>query len=202
MQGKGGAAQIVSEDSVAQSAADYLAATFDVAFGIHTLYQNDAMWLVRIHYSYPEAKEPIVVGTLRVEQSGQVVPLTMAEIAEFQERAMILGAHRQQELARDKDGYILPTQAKVEVTGYVGEQIAFFAAAEGQPQWIAGTPPVWRVATALRLRGQGNVCDLGFVDVNALTGDVVPLSEKEITLRQKRAHHAAEANTRSAAATG
>ena len=105
-------------------------------------------------------------------------------------------------MARDEHGYILPTQAKVKVTGYVAEQIAFFATAEGQPQWIAGTPPVWRVATMLRLRGQGNVCDLGFVDVNALTGDVVPLSEKEIILRQKRAHHAAEANTRSAAATG
>jgi hypothetical protein len=43
---------------------------------------------------------------------------------------------------------------------------------------------------ALRLRGQGKVCDLGFVDVDALTGEVFALSGNEITLRQKRARHA------------
>jgi hypothetical protein len=197
------AARIVDEKTVTKAVAQYIAATFGATYGIHSVNPTGATWWVRIHCRHPELDEPVVVGSVRVVAlTGQVVPLTAPEINDIQERAAILVAHRRQELARDLRGYILPSQAKLKATGYVAQHIAHFATAEEQPQWVEGAPPIWRVATALWLRGQGRVCELGTVDVNALTGEVLPLSKEEITTRQKRARHAAEAVARSAAATG
>jgi hypothetical protein len=202
MQGKNGEARLLNEEAATQVAAAYIAATFGSAFSIHTLHFIGTTWWVRIQCQHPEMNGPVVVGSVQIDAlSGQIAPLTMAEISDIRERAMLLAAHHKGELARDHRGYILPSQAKVKVTGYIAEHIAFFATAEDQPEWVESTPPLWRVATALRLRGQGKVCELGTVDVNSLTGDVLPLSDKEISLRQKRARHAAETVTPSAATT-
>jgi hypothetical protein len=199
---KDGEARIVDEKAVTKVAAQYIVATFGATYGIHSVYPTGETWWVRIHCLHPNLDGPVVVGSVRADAlTGHVVPLTASEINDIQERATILAAHRQQELARDNRGNILPSQAKLKATGYVAEHIAHFATAQGQPQWVEGSPSVWRVATALWLRGQGSVCDLGSVDVNALTGEVLPLSKEEITTRQKRARHAVEAVARSAAAT-
>jgi hypothetical protein len=200
---KNGAMQFLQEEAAIQEAtAVYIAATFGSAFSIHSADLIGEKWWIRIRCQHPELDEPLVVGSFWVDAlTGQITPLTLAEIKDIQERASILIAHRQQGEARDANGFILPSQAKVKATGYVAEHIAFFARAEGQPQWLEGVPPLWRVAIAMWLRGQGNVCDLGFVDVNAISGDILPLSEDELATRQKRARHAAEAVARSAAAT-
>jgi hypothetical protein len=202
MQGKNGAAQHLSEESVAQVAQAYITETFGAAFSIHSLQPIDANWWVRIQCQHPASSEPRLVGNLRVDGvRGEVIPLTPSGISDIRQRILLFIARDKHELARDERGYILPLQAKIKATGYVTDYIAFFATAEDQPVLIEGKPPLWRVAFVLRLHGHGKVCDLGFVDVNALTGEVLTLSEKEITTRQNRARHAAEAVTRSAAAT-
>jgi hypothetical protein len=199
---KNGSVQFLQEATAIREATAYIAATFGSAFSIHSADLIDEKWWIRIRCQHPELDEPLVVGSFWIDAlTGQIAPLTLAEIKDIKERASILIAHRRQELARDAHGFILPSEAKIKVTGYVAEHVAFFATAAGQPQWIERVPPFWRVATALWLRGQGNVCDLGFVDVNVITGDILPLSEDELATRQKRARHAAEAVARSAAAT-
>jgi hypothetical protein len=142
-----------------------------------------------------------MVGHITIDRlSRSITPLTQSEIIDIQQRAMHLDAQRRGEVARDSRGYILPLQAKVKVNGYMSGYVVFFASADGQPQWVDGAPPLWRVTTTFRLRGQ-KVCDLGSVDVNALTGEVIPLSKEEIIARQNRARYAAEAVTSSAATT-
>jgi hypothetical protein len=203
MQGKNGVARVVDEASVTHAAAQYIDATLGAQFSIYALHATKGVWWVQIQCQPTVTARPVVVGSLNVDaQSGEVMALTPTEVSDIQARIHLLAAHRRQELARDEHGIILPTQAKVKATGYAAEQIAFFAAAEGEPQWVDGTPPRWRVEIALHLRGRGIVCDLGSIDVNALTGEVLPLSAQELLLRQKRAHDAAETTTRSAATTG
>jgi hypothetical protein len=160
----------------------------------------ETSWRVQIQGTQLEAETPFVVGSLSVDKmNGQVVPLTASQIIDIRERVLLFAAQRRGEMARDHHGYLLPLQAKVKATAYAAEHITFFARAEGQPTWVTGTPPCWRVTITLNLRGSDRACALGFVEVNAVTGEVLPLTPEEITHQQKRAHHTAEAITRSAA---
>src|SRR4051812_37765124 len=170
MQGAYNSAPVLDEDSLSIVAKEYIAATFGPTFGLDSLYLSNTTWWARICY-YPESDEPVTVGRIQIDsQSGQVVPLTLTEIQELRERGVILVAHRHSELGRDSRGYILPLQAKNKVNGYISSHVVFFGSSEGQPEWIDGSPPLWRVTTVLRLREYGKVCELGYVDVNALTG--------------------------------
>jgi hypothetical protein len=123
-----------------------------------------------------------------------VAPLTDDAVENIRSRAAVRAAYARQELARGDNGYILPYQAKIKVNAYLSSHVAFFAGAEGQPVLITNEPPLWRVATALRLRGYGKVADLATVDVNAVTDEVIALTEEQIQVNQKQAEAAAFVN--------
>jgi hypothetical protein len=155
-------------------AAEYIAATLGNSFSVGTIQPMETTWRVQIQGTQPEAETPFVVGSLSVDKmNGQVVPLTASQISDIRERLLLFAAHRRGEMARDNYGYLLPSQAKVKAAAYAADHIAFFARAEGQPTWITGTPPYWRVTITLNLRGLDRACELGFVEVNAVSGEVL-----------------------------
>jgi len=184
-------------------AAQYIANRLGPDYGIHSIEQAPGYWWMRIECRHEVFATPVVVGTVRVNVgTGEVVPLPLDEIDDIRERALVMAAHQRGELARGPNGYLLPYQAKIKANAYLADNVAFFASTEGRPEWVEGEPPFWRFATALRLREHGKVCDLGTIDVNAITGEVTPLSNDEITIRQRRAQDAVERIERSAAKTG
>lgn len=74
---------------------------------------------------------------------------------------------------------IPPEVARRRVNGYLGLEVALFMTGD-EPMLILGERPIWRVPTSLRLRGFGKVAAVGAVDVDAVTGQVLPLSEDQI----------------------
>jgi hypothetical protein len=190
----------VDQTTAEQVATQYIAKVLGEAYGIYACRRLPDYWWMQLGCQQPAQARPLVVGSLRVNpQTGQVFPLTTNEIQDIHERTQVLAAYRRQEVARDADGLILPYQAKIRVNGYLSKYVAFFAGAEGRPQWIAGNPPLWRVVTVLRLREQGTVCELGVIDVNAQTGEVMSLPTEQLQTMQRRAHHAAKSSERSPA---
>jgi hypothetical protein len=57
-----------------------------------------------------------------------------------------------------------------------------------EPVLLLGEQPLWRLALEMRLRKLGPVARLGVIDVDAMTGDVIPLSAQQIRQLQDRAN--------------
>ena len=77
--------------------------------------------------------------------------------------------------------------ARRRVNGYLTQEVAMFVVA-GEPILALSDRPYWRVPAILRLRGFGKLAEVGFLDVDAQTGQVKPLSEDEIRVIRGHAH--------------
>jgi hypothetical protein len=82
---------------------------------------------------------------------------------------------------------VSPDLARRRANSYLAREVALFVIA-GEPMLILGNHPRWRLPTILRLRGFGNLAEVGAVDVDAQTGKVVSLTEDEIRVIRERAH--------------
>ena len=82
---------------------------------------------------------------------------------------------------------IAPAAARRRANGYLGTRVAMMIMA-GEPTLVVGERPVWRVPACLHLGGLEDVATVGWVDVDATTGDVVPLSSDQIAVIQSRAN--------------
>jgi hypothetical protein len=137
--------------------------------------------------------EPMAtVGTIDVDaQTGEVMPLTVEQVEDMRDR---LKAH-----TGEAKGIVRPA-AQMRANGYLSNYVSLFAKAD-RPVWVAGDPPVWRATAFLRLRGQGRVCELGTIDVDAQTGEVLPLSHQQLQVMRKHAQDAAARTALAAAPT-
>lgn len=144
-----------------------------------------------------------VAGYVDVDaETGKIISLPDEQLQDLRERALVQAAKGRKTLARDAQGRVLPFLAKARVNGYLSACVAWFASANGQPALVNGNPPVWRVTTTLRLPEQDKVIELGVIDVNAHTGDVIPLTEQQIQHMQRCAEDAAGSFPHSTTATG
>lgn len=82
--------------------------------------------------------------------------------------------------------HVSPASAKQRAKGYLTCEVGM-AFRPGEPTLIWGERPVWRMPIHLHLRGYDPITMLGAINVDAMTGDVIPLSLLEITALQDRA---------------
>lgn len=156
-------------------------------------------WQCLIQFCTATQGKTIIAGQLMLDaKSGCAIPLSITALREVQARVAVRLAKDKGALARDEEGFILPYLAKIRVNGYLTDVVSMFAAAEEEPIWLAGNEPCWRVPFALQVRGHGAVAQLGYVDVNAATGVVIPLTAEQILSIQKRADYVAASLPRSA----
>lgn len=94
---------------------------------------------------------------------------------------------------------ISPTLARQRASGYLAREVALFVTA-GEPLLILDEQPRWQAPVILRLRGYGNLAEVGQIEVDARTGQVTPLTEVEIAQIRKQAHDIAARFTSSPAA--
>lgn len=189
---------IVDKTNILHTANCYLCDTLGNQYRAIQPVQTKLGWQCLIQFCATEGKR-VIVGQIDVdEKTGDVIPLSPATCREMQERAVVRLAKEKGAVARDEHGYILPYLAKIKVNGYLTDTITMFASAEGAPTWHDGDEPYWRVKISLQLRGYGIVTWLGHIDVNAVTGAVVPLPDEQIISIQKRADYVAANLPRSA----
>jgi hypothetical protein len=85
---------------------------------------------------------------------------------------------------------VSPIQARRRANGYLAKEVALFVVA-GDPMLVLGEQPHWQIPAVLRLRGYGNLAEVGVVEVDALTGQIKALSDTEITTIREHAHEIA-----------
>jgi hypothetical protein len=149
------------------------------------------IWRMRVQPC--QRQRTATLGVIDVDaRTGVVAPLTAEQIEDMRDRL-------QAETGTAKA--ILRPAAQITANGYLSDYVSLFAKTE-RPVLITGDRPLWRATVFLRLRGHGRVCDLGVIDVDAQTGEVMPLSQKQLQAMRKRAHDAAERTTLAAATPG
>jgi hypothetical protein len=184
--------QTISQIDAQQAAHEYLLR--HVASGLETVSpflipDEHPTWRMLVWLQGRELSA--TVGRIDVDaQTGQVIPLTAEQVEDMRDRL--------KEHTGEAKGIVRP-RAQINANGYLSDQVALSAKAD-RPIFIAGNRPLWRATVYLRLRGHGRVCDLGVIDVDAQTGEVMPLSKKQLQAMRKRVHDAAE-RTALAAAT-
>lgn len=82
---------------------------------------------------------------------------------------------------------VSPDAARRNVNDYLTMYVSMTLHAV-EPALLLGEQPLWRLALEMRLRKLGAVARLGVIDVDATTGDVIPLSEQQIRKIQDRAN--------------
>ena len=101
---------------------------------------------------------------------------------------------------KPNSSFISSELARRKANGYLTANVSLFIKAD-EPMLIPGMPVRWRMTTFLRLRGYGRVATVGFIDIDAGTGEVFPLSDPQIAEMKGRAEDAAASLEFSAAAT-
>ena len=85
---------------------------------------------------------------------------------------------------------ISPKVARRNANGYLSMDVAMAIVAD-EPILVWGERPVWRMTTSLLLVDWGRVAQVGAVDVDAMTGEVVPLTTDQIKQMHDRANELA-----------
>lgn len=82
---------------------------------------------------------------------------------------------------------VSPDVARRRVSGYLAREVALFLTT-GEPVLMLGEPHRWRIPAVLRLRGLGELAAVGTVDVDALTGQIIPLPNEALQVMRTRAN--------------
>jgi hypothetical protein len=96
---------------------------------------------------------------------------------------------------------ISPDTARRRAKGYLTCEVGM-TMRPGEAMLVWSKHPVWRMSVYLFLRGYGQITALGEVDVDAATGQVIPLSTKQIDAMQDRADELASRLTPAADPAG
>lgn len=156
---------------VQSSAEQYLREVLGSDYRVNNGFLGNGHWYFRILYQWANLPQGIGVGKLVLNaETGAVIPLTQAQLEDIRAQAI--------EHCREATGVSGPT-ARRNIQGYLTNYVSLFAEAD-RPVYHDGNPPCWRATIFLRLRGQGRVCDLGTLAVNACTGEVMPPDNEQL----------------------
>lgn len=81
---------------------------------------------------------------------------------------------------------VSPDVARRRANGYLGSEVAMNMLAHN-PRLVVDGHPMWRFDIDLCLPGLGYIATLGAIDVDAMTGAVVPLTPNQLISLQERA---------------
>jgi hypothetical protein len=117
-------------------------------------------------------------------QTGNVIALASNEIRVIGEKAAILAARKQGALPVDEQGYVLGEYARRQASGYLDDQISMFYSG-ADPIFVSTDPPIWQVTIVFKMYDQGPFT-LGMMDVDAKTGEPIPLAAEQIEQIRER----------------
>lgn len=190
----------VSESEAQRTADTYLATTLGIAYFADAGFYANGRWYFLIRMQHRDGEYTAGLGKLAVDVvTGEVIALTPAQVQEVHEASIVLAAQARAEVARDERGYLLQHQAKLRATEWLAENLTLhFSATDGL--FVPLEQPIWQFSIRFRLPHLGEINPLGVIDVDALTGEVTPLTPKQLQVIEERAHAIIRHRTLAAAA--
>ena len=161
--------------TVQQIANAYLSTMVGPAYRVGQSVLRQGQWHYRVLCQRPDLQRTPIVGSITVDaKTGQVNPLTADQVRDLREASAVQAAQARGELARDEEGYILRYHARIKATVWISDQTDLKVGATGGV-FLPLDPPVWRFAIDFHL-ADTYLNPLGVIDVNAQTGQVIPVT--------------------------
>jgi hypothetical protein len=175
----------ISEAEALRAASTYVAIHIDPAFTVvngtryyHKLLRRE-VWQFIIRC--PQG--PLDAIHIDV-QTGTVLPQTDEYVRVIREKAALLVAREQGGLPLNEQGYVLAEYARRRARSYLDTHLSMFY--DGiDPVFVPGEPPLWQVTIVFQMYDSGPFM-LGVLDVEATTGEPIPLSMKQIKRIRER----------------
>jgi hypothetical protein len=178
-------APAVSQGEAQRAANAYVAAEIDPAFEAVSGEYYDSQRMGRAVWRFIIRCEHGSLSPICVDaQTGNVIALTSNEIRVIGEKAAILAARKRGGAPVDEQGYVLGEYARRRASGYLDDQISMFYSG-ADPVFVSTDPPVWQVTIVFKMYDQGPFT-LGMMDVDARTGEPIPLAAEQIEQIRER----------------
>lgn len=176
---------VISEAEAHEVASRYITAEFNSSFELvkgFLLVREDPHWRFVIRCPHGP------LGYLFVgAETGAVVPLSEDEKRVVRERALIAAAESRHERPLVAQGYVPAEYARRRANGYLTEELSlYYSASAGH--LVAQGPPMWQFTIRFRRPRRGAAGVVGLLNVDARTGDPLPLSAEQLSQLQDRAH--------------
>jgi hypothetical protein len=189
----------IREATARQRASRYLTQTLGAPYGLGAGFMRHGRWVFPVMSEQHTAHPAPMVGVLEVDaQSGQLEPLSAAQIADMQEAGAVQAAQARGELARNEQGYVLRSHARIKASVWISDRVDLKVGASGGA-WIPFDNPIWRFSISLHQEGE-DLEPLGTIDVDATSGRVHPLTTEQIQAIQESVRAAKQHQALAAAA--
>jgi hypothetical protein len=175
----------VSQEQAQRAANAYVTAQIDPAFEAVSGAYYDSQRMGRGVWRFIIRCEQGPLSPICVDaETGNVIPLTSTEICAIGEKAAILAARKQGVIPVDEQGHVLGEYARRQASGYLDDEISMFYSG-ADPVFVPTDPPVWQVTIVFKMYDQGPFT-LGVMDVDARTGEPIPLAAEQIEQIRER----------------
>lgn len=172
----------------------YLQERLGANYCVNNGFVANQAWYFLIKYRTRNDSHWSGYGQLIVDvESGSALALSNEQKADILELT--------QERLGELDGVSRLTAIRT-MNGYLTEQLSLFAVPE-RPIYVGDEPPLWRSYIALNVPKKEPLPKIGTISVHVKTGEVIPLTEKQvISIRTQANNAAASCQTPASAATG
>jgi len=190
----------ISEADALRAASTYVAVNLDPTFEVVDGAQYYSKPLGRAIWQFIIRCAQGPLDAIAIDaHTGIVIPLTHDEIRVRRERAVIAAAQIQGLLPVDEHGYVVAEYARRKADGYLGMDVSLFCTATDGVLIPLGRP-IWQFAIRFGLPRLGELGILGTLDVDAQTGEPIPLTHKQIKRMRARADAIVKFQTQTATA--
>jgi hypothetical protein len=189
---------LVNQAEAHRAATRYVAEQLDPSFAVVAASERQTAGRTpRWRFFVRCAHGPLTVLSVDL-LTGQVIPLTPDEVQVIREKAAILACRARGVLPLNERGYVLGEYARRRAERYLGDQLGLFFNAV-DPVLINGHPVLWQVTIVFKMYELGPI-PLGTMDVDAKTGEPMPLNSAQLQHLKARAHAIVEFQTQPSAA--
>ncbi|MBV7326842.1 hypothetical protein KFU94_00995 [Chloroflexi bacterium TSY] len=169
----------LTTEVVQEVANKYISDVFGDSYFIEKGNKRDHGWNFTVQVQRDDISFSPMVGWLTISNDGQVENLSEDRIRDMKESAEVYAAkERGDTFARDQNGYVLRYHARIKANTWTTNYIDHKLGARGGI-FIPVETPLWRFMIKDSLVGAVDH-PLDFIDVNAVTGEVIPLTEHQI----------------------
>lgn len=165
-------ASIIAEEYISQVFGDSFFATLGK--------EIDEGWYFSVKCNREDLNRTLAVGGVVILEYGIVQSLSEDKIRDMKEAAETQAAIHKKELAQDENGYLLRYHARIKATHWLANNVDHKIGARGG-FFVPIDSPIWRFSVIDNAIESEDI-QLGVIDINAVTGEVLKPNDEEIEI--------------------